>query len=460
MSGLMIFLAALVVLGPLIALHEWGHYIVARLCGVKVLTYSIGFGPKLLSWTSKKTGINYAFSAIPLGGYVKMLDEREGEVPTEQRHLAFNTQKSWKKIAIVAAGPLMNLLIALVLFSAIFMIPKADLATKIGSIIPDSPAATTILKKDDEIVAIDGNHIESWEDVNFALADRMGENGHIAVTIKPVENPQSEEVVQVPIRHFMQTEDNHTAGKDTMESLGILPWLPIIPAVIDNLDPNGAASRQGLQKGDVIMAINGKPITDWITMSRIVRENPEQLLQITVQRGGTSVTVPVMPQTKKTMMGAKIGYMGAGPQSIEVITPPEYKKTVVYSPLGAIKKAYQKTEYVSLMTLKSFGKMVTGQVSLDNISGPITIAKVAHQSFHVGLEAVLGFMGLISLSLAVMNLLPIPVLDGGHIVMYSYEAIRGKPLPQKTQEWGMKVGLALLACFMLLAIGNDISRLF
>ena len=175
MSAVMIFLAALVVLGPLIALHEWGHYIVARLCGVKVLTYSIGFGPKLLSWTSKKTGINYALSAIPLGGYVKMLDEREAEVAHDQRHLAFNTQTPWKKIAIVAAGPMMNLLIALVLFSAIFMIPKQDLATKIGTIIPDSPVAQTVLQKDDEIIAVDNHRVQSWEDINFALADRMGE---------------------------------------------------------------------------------------------------------------------------------------------------------------------------------------------------------------------------------------------------------------------------------------------
>lgn len=460
MTVLMIILAALVVLGPLIALHEWGHYIVARLCGVKVLTYSIGFGPKLLSWTSKKTGINYAFSAVPLGGYVKMLDEREGEVPANERHLAFNTQKPWKKIAIVAAGPLMNLLIAVVLFSAIFMIPKPDLATKIGSIIPDSPASMTALKKDDEIVAIDGSHIESWEDINFALADRMGEYGNIAVTVKPADNSTTEKTVQVPIAHFMQTADNHTAGKDSMESLGILPWLPTIPAVIDNLDPNGVATKQGLKKGDTITAINGKPINDWISMSRTVREYPEQTLQFSVLRDGQTITIPITPASKKTMMGAKIGYMGAGPKAVEVSTPPEYQKTVVYSPLGAVKKAYQKTEYVTIMTLKSFGKMLTGQVSIDNISGPITIAKVAHQSFFVGWDAVLGFMGLISLSLAVMNLLPIPVLDGGHIVMYGYEAIRGKPLPETAQDWGMKVGLALLACFMLLAVGNDISRLF
>ena len=460
MSAVMIFLAALVVLGPLIALHEWGHYIVARLCGVKVLTYSIGFGPKLLSWTSKKTGINYALSAIPLGGYVKMLDEREAEVAHDQRHLAFNTQTPWKKIAIVAAGPMMNLLIALVLFSAIFMIPKQDLATKIGTIIPDSPVAQTVLQKDDEIIAVDNHRVQSWEDINFALADRMGEYGTIAITVKPAQNPQTPTTVSVPIQHFMQTADNHTAGKDSLESLGMLPWVPHIPAVIDNLDPNGAGAKQGLQKGDTVTAVNGKPINDWITLSRTVREYPEQLIQFTVLRDGKSLTVPLIPQSKKTMMGAKIGYMGASPKPIEIITPPEYQKTVVYSPLAAISKGYQKTQYVSLMTLKSFGKMVTGQVSLDNISGPITIAKVAHQSFNIGWEAVLSFMGLISLSLAVMNLLPIPVLDGGHIAMYAYEAICGKPLPEKTQAWGMKVGLVLMACFMLLAVGNDISRLF
>lgn len=460
MTLILTILAAIIVLGPLVALHEWGHYIVARLCGVKVLTYSIGFGPKLLSWTSKKTGINYALSAVPLGGYVKMLDEREGEVDPNERHLAFNTQKPWKKIAIVAAGPIMNLFIALVLFASIFMIPKEDLATKIGSVIPNSPAATTMLKKDDEIVAVDGNRIENWEDINFALADRMGEDGQVALTIKPAQNPQTTTTVAVPITHFMQTDGNRTSGKDSMESLGILPWLPTIPAVIDNLDPQAAASKQGLRIGDTVTAINGQPVNDWITMSRMVRDSPEKPLKFTVMRDNKPVNVTITPQVKKNMMGAKMGYMGAAPKPVTITTPEAYKKTVVYSPLGAIKKAYQKTQYISMMTLKSFGKMVTGQVSVDNISGPITIAKVAHQSFQIGWDSVLGFMGLISLSLAVMNLLPIPVLDGGHIVMYAYEGLFRRPMPERVQAVGMNIGLVLLAGFMLLAIGNDILRLF
>ncbi|MFW2176234.1 MULTISPECIES: RIP metalloprotease RseP [unclassified Moraxella] len=455
MTFLLTVLAAIVVLGPLVALHEWGHYIVARLCGVKVLTYSIGFGPKLLSWTSKKTGINYAVSAVPLGGYVKMLDEREGEVDPKERHLAFNTQKPWKKIAIVSAGPMMNLIIAVFLYWLLFVSPSEVLATKVGSIVPNSPVSHTSLQVGDEITQVDGENVQSWQDINYSLADRMGETGNVQLT---VQNLKGQANIAVPISQFMKTEIG--SSNNPIDSLGAIPWQPKIPPVIGEIVPNGSADRQGLQVGDVIKTVNGQPIGDWLSFSKIVKDNPEVALNIGIERAGQAKTLSVMPQAKKDTMGQRFGQIGAGVKQAQVVVPPEFKKTIQYNPIEAMGKALHKTTDLSMMTLKSMGKMVTGLIGVENLSGPITIAKVANQSFSIGWEAVLSFMAIISLSLAVLNLLPIPVLDGGHIVMYGYEAVFGKPMPKQVQTIGMNIGLALLGCFMLLAIGNDISRLF
>lgn len=458
MTLLMTILAAIVVLGPLVALHEWGHYIVARLCGVKVLTYSIGFGPKLISWTSRKTGINYALSALPLGGYVKMLDEREGEVAAHERHLAFNNQTPLKKIAVVAAGPLMNLLIAVLLFWVILLVPKTMLATKIGSIAPNTPASHAALAVGDEITAIDQTRVQNWQDINFALADRMGETGKIVLTVS---NAQGTHDVAVPITRFLQAENHH--DKQTAESpidgFGAIPWQPKITPVIQAITPDSAAARQGLQVGDTITAVNGQPIDDWLSFASIVRQNPETLLHITVMRNLQPVTLQIMPQGKKDVMGNRVGQIGAQANTDNIQIPAEYQKTVRYTPVQAADKAVTQMADLSLMTLKSMGKMLTGQIGVENLSGPITIAKVAHQSFGINWQAVLSFMAVVSLSLAVLNLLPIPVLDGGHIVLYAYEAVFGKPMPERVQAIGMNIGLVLLGGFMILAIGNDISRL-
>ena len=455
MTFILTVLAAIVVLGPLVALHEWGHYIVARLCGVKVLTYSIGFGPKLLSWTSKKTGINYAVSAVPLGGYVKMLDEREGEVHPKERHLAFNTQTAWKKIAIVAAGPVMNLIIAMTLFWVLLMSPHTILATKIGSIAPNTPASHSRLQISDEITAIDSKKVESWQDINYALADKMGDTGTIAVTVN---HSNGISQVAVPIDKFMKS--NNGKSTNPIDALGAIPWQPKITPIVGEIAPNSAAFNQGLKTGDLITVVNGQPITDWLSFSQIVKNNPETLLNIRVMRNGQPVQLQIMPQAKKDVMGNRFGQIGAGAKPSEVHIPAEYQKTIQYDAFTAVGKSAAQVVDLSKMTLRSMGKMITGKIGLENLSGPITIAKVANQSFSIGWEAVLSFMAIISLSLAVLNLLPIPVLDGGHIVMYAYEAIRGKPLPENFQAVGMNIGLVLLGCFMLLAIGNDISRLF
>ena len=489
MTLALFLLAFAAILGPLVALHEWGHYIVARLCGVKVLTYSIGFGPKLASWTSKKTGTNYRISALPLGGYVKMLDEREGEVAEAEKHLAFNNQHPLKKIAIVAAGPVMNFIIAIALFWVLFLVPSEQLNTRIGSILPDTPAAAVNLPKGDKIVAVDGHQVQTWEEVNYRLADRMGETGTVAVSLETV-NPkvqqsatdatavnatadyrQASQVeankvaitkVEVPIENFMQGEQS---GKDTLTSLGVMPWQPHIEPIVGQLTEDGAAIRQGMKVGDKIIAINKQPVDDWLVATRIIRDNPETLLTFTVLRKdeqgqSREIDLQIMPQGKKGNAGQHYGQIGAGINPIEIVVPDDYKTMVSYDPMTAIGKAFAKTGQLASMTLSSMGKMITGKVGLDNISGPITIAVISKQSFEISWEQVLANAGIISLSLAVLNLLPIPVLDGGHLLYYLIELIRGRPVSERMQIIGFNIGFLFLLGFMILAITNDFSRYF
>ncbi|MGB2785132.1 RIP metalloprotease RseP [Psychrobacter sp.] len=458
MTFLLTLLAAIFVLGPLIALHEWGHYIVARLCGVKVLTYSIGFGPKLFGWTSKKSGIDYRISALPLGGYVKMLDEREGEVAKAEQHLAFNRQHPLKKIAIVAAGPIMNFIIAIALFWVLFMTPSEQLATKIGQVLPETPAAMAQLPVGDKIVAIDGHEVQTWEGINYRLAGRMGETDNVSITLQSeAQADNAIKTYQAPVSQFMQ---GSAQGKDALTSFGMLPWQPDIAPIVGDLTADGAASRQGLKVGDRIIAINDQPIKDWISATRIIRDSPEILLNFTVLRDGKTVQLQIMPQGKKDNLGNDYGQIGAMVAQSEIIIPDAYKTTVAYGPGESLVKSFEKTEQLAVMTVSSMGKMLSGMIGLDNLSGPITIAKVAKQSFDISWQMVLSTAALISLSLGVLNLLPIPVLDGGHIVYYLIELIRGKPLSEGVQMIGLNIGLLLLAGFMVLAIGNDISRLF
>ncbi|ABE75486.1 RIP metalloprotease RseP [Psychrobacter cryohalolentis] len=457
MTFLLTLLAAIFVLGPLIALHEWGHYIVARLCGVRVLTYSIGFGPKLFGWTSKKSGIDYRISALPLGGYVKMLDEREGEVAKDEQHLAFNRQHPLKKIAIVAAGPIMNFVIAIALFWVLFMTPSEQLATKIGQVLPDTPAAIAQLPAGDKIVAIDGHDVQTWEGINYRLAGRMGETANISVTLQSEANNNATKTYQAPVKEFMQ---GAAQGKDALSSFGMIPWQPNIAPIVGDVTPDGAASRQGLKAGDRITAINDEAINDWISATRIIRDNPETLLTFSVLRNDKPIELQIMPQGKKDNLGNDYGQIGAMVAQSEIVIPDAYKTTVVYGPAESLIKSFEKTEQLAVMTVSSMGKMLSGMIGLDNLSGPITIAKVAKQSFDISWQMVLSTAALISLSLAVLNLLPIPVLDGGHIVYYLIELIRGKPLSEGVQMVGLNIGLLLLAGFMVLAIGNDISRLF
>lgn len=451
MSILFIVLAAIFLLGPLIAIHEFGHYWVARKLGVKVLVYSIGFGPTVLNWTSKKSGIQYRLSALPLGGYVKMLDEREGDVKPEDLPFAFNRQSPWKRIAIVAAGPLINLIFAVLLFWILFLPQQEQLNTRIGKVMPETPAAIAGLQVGDKVVAIDGKTTPTWEALNFALVDRAGETGQIQVQ---AEHQGQLKNFSLPIQHFLKDQT-----QSALDTLGFLPYRPKIEPVVDQLVPDGAANRQGMQKGDKIIAIDGVKTSDWFDVVDIVQKSPEKLLKIDVERQGKILQLQVMPQGKRDNMGNVTGMLGVQTKSAHITVPSQYKQTIQYTPVQAFGKAVQKTGEISSMILNSMTKMVRGLIGLENLSGPITIAKVAGQSAEMGWQTFISFMALMSVSLGILNLLPIPMLDGGHLVYYFIEAIRGKPVSEQIQMIGFKIGMVLLGSMMVLALFNDFMRL-
>lgn len=451
MNALFIILAAVLLLGPLIAIHEFGHYIVARKLGVKVLVYSIGFGPTVLKWTSKKSGIQYQISALPLGGYVKMLDEREGSVPEQDLPYAFNRQSPWKRIAIVAAGPLINLAFAVVLFWILLLPAQEQLSTRVGKVLPNTPAAEAQMHEGDKITAIDGMQVSTWEKLNFALVDRAGETGSIAVT---ADRAGEQKTFQLPVQDFLKDQ-----SQSPLDVLGFTPYRPHLPAVISKLSSDGAAVRQGMKAGDKIIAVNGVKMNDWFDVVQVVQASPEKLLKIDVLRGNQQLQLEVMPQGKRDNMGNVTGVLGVQSDPGKVTIPAEYKQTIQYSPVEAFTMAVDKTGQISSMILNSIVKMFRGLIGLDNLSGPITIAKVAGQSAEMGWQTFISFMALMSVSLGILNLLPIPMLDGGHLVYYFVELIRGKPVSEQIQLVGLKIGMVLLGSMMLLALFNDFMRL-
>ena len=451
MNALFIILAAIFLLGPLIAIHEFGHYIVARKLGVKVLVYSIGFGPTLLKWTSKKSGIQYQLSALPLGGYVKMLDEREGDVSEKDLPYAFNRQNPWKRIAIVAAGPLINLAFAVVLFWILMLPAQEQLNTRVGKVLPNTPAATVHMRAGDKITAIDGMQVSTWEKLNYALVDRAGETGTIAVAADRAGQIKN---FNLPIQNFLKDQ-----SQSPLDALGFIPYRPHLPAVITKLSEGGAAIRQGMKAGDKIVAINGVKMNEWFDVVQVVQASPEKLLKIDVLRNNQVVQLEVMPQGKQDNMGKVTGVLGVQSDPGKVTIPAEYRQTIQYTPVEAFTMAVDKTGQISSMILNSIVKMVRGLIGLDNLSGPITIAKVAGQSAEMGWQTFISFMALMSVSLGILNLLPIPMLDGGHLVYYFVELIRGKPVSEQIQLVGLKIGMVLLGSMMLLALFNDFMRL-
>lgn len=445
-------LALIAALGVLIAVHEYGHFWVARRCGVKVLRFSIGFGPTLLSWTDKYN-TEYVVAAIPFGGYVRMLDEREAPVPDELLGQAFNRKPVMQRIAIVAAGPIVNLGFAVILYWAMFVNGVTGMVPVIGHVEPESLAQQSGLEVDYEIISIDGRKTPSWQDVNFALISRLGDDGEILMTVQ-ARNSDYRRTVEIPISQWMV--DQETTSPLTL--LGIQRVELSLPPVIGGLQGDGAAEQAGFLEQDLVLRVEDQEVYTWADWVEVIQANPGKNLTIWVQRNQQQLALVVAPKAVDLEDGRTIGRIGAMPYIPEEFGA-EHQRVVRYGVVAAWLPALEKTWQRIVLTYQSIWKMLKGIISVDNLSGPITIAQVAGTTASYGLEAFLGFIAYLSISLGVLNLLPIPVLDGGHLMYFFVELVSGKAVSERIQMMGVKIGLSLIMAFMLLALYNDIARI-
>ncbi|MCW1244668.1 RIP metalloprotease RseP [Pseudomonas sp. SAICEU22] len=450
MSALYMIVGTLVALGVLVTFHEFGHFWVARRCGVKVLRFSVGFGMPLLRWHDRK-GTEFVVAAIPLGGYVKMLDEREGEVPADQLDQSFNRKTVRQRIAIVAAGPIANFLLAMVFFWALAMLGSEQVRPVIGAVEAGSVAARAGLGAGQEIVAIDGEPTSGWAAVNLQLVRRLGESGSLQLMVRE-QGSTADSPRELVLDNWLKGADE----PDPIRSLGIRPWRPALPPVLAELDPKGPANAAGLKAGDRLLAFDGQPVSDWQQVVDSVRVRPDTKIMLRVERDGASIDVPVALAARGESK-APTGYLGAGVKAVD--WPPEMIREVSFGPVAAIGEGARRTWTMSVLTLDSLKKMLFGELSVKNLSGPITIAKVAGASAQSGVADFLNFLAYLSISLGVLNLLPIPVLDGGHLLFYLIEWARGRPLSDRVQGWGIQIGISLVVGVMLLALVNDLGRL-
>jgi len=450
MSALYMIVGTLVALGVLVTFHEFGHFWVARRCGVKVLRFSVGFGMPLVRWHDRK-GTEYVVAAIPLGGYVKMLDEREGDVPAELVDQSFNRKTVYQRIAIVIAGPVANFLLAIAFFWVLAMLGSQQVRPVIGAVESGSIAQKAGLISGQEIVSIDGEATTGWSAVNLQLVRRLGETGSIAVKVR-------DQGSDVDTPHTLVL-DNWLKGADEpdpIRSLGIRPWRPALPPVLAELDSKGPAQAAGLKTGDRLLALDGQPVNEWQQVVDWVRVRPDTKISLSVERDGATIDVPVTLVARGEGK-ATTGYLGAGVKGVD--WPAEMLREVSYGPVAAVAEGARRTWTMSVLTLDSLKKMLFGELSVKNLSGPITIAKVAGASAQSGVGDFLNFLAYLSISLGVLNLLPIPVLDGGHLLFYLIEWARGRPLSEKVQGWGVQIGVSLVVGVMLLALVNDLGRL-
>ncbi|ART63768.1 RIP metalloprotease RseP [Kushneria marisflavi] len=442
-------IAVIVVLGLLITIHEFGHFWVARRCGIRVLRFSVGFGKPLISRVDRY-GTEFALAAIPLGGYVKMLDECEGPVDPSEQHLAFNRQHVLKRIAVVIAGPLANFILAVVAYWVMFMAGTTAIVPMVGEVTPDSPAAHGGLKNGQEIVSVQGRQTPDWNGVNLALVAEIGATGHLEISTRDEQGRL--ESHQLPVDSFMARQD----PPEPLRTLGFAPWRPDIAPVIGQVLDNSPAAKGGLEPGDRIRAVDGQTISTWEALVSRVQAAANTPLELQIARAGRDMTVTVTPEGRE-QEGTMVGFMGAGAGSVS--WPQEYQRTLAWGPLGAMGQALSRTGEMTSLTVGSIGKMITGLISPSNLSGPITIARVAGDSARSGLESFISFLAYLSISLGVLNLLPVPVLDGGHLVYYVIELVRGRPVSERIQAFGLRIGMALIASLMLMAFYFDIMRL-
>ncbi|MDQ9091381.1 sigma E protease regulator RseP [Pseudoalteromonas haloplanktis] len=435
-------------LGILVTVHEYGHFWVARKAGVKVLRFSIGFGKPLIKWHDKHN-TEYVIAAIPLGGYVKMLDERVDDVPAEQRHLSFNAKSVQARIAIVAAGPMANFIFAIFALAVMYMVGVQSVKPVVGSITQGSRAEQAGIMPSQQIVKIGDDTIATWQDATFALMASLGEKS-VAVTVRDEQFQEQLKTINI---------DGWKLDKQDvppLASLGIVPYRPQATLTVATISANSAAAAN-LQAGDEIIAVDGETMTDWNQLVKVIQQSANKSLQFSVKRQDTIKSINVTPQGQRNNNGQLQGFLGVAP--VVEKWPEGYIETRHYGPLDSMVLGLSETWRLISLSFDMIGNLITGQVSVKNLSGPVGIAVGAGTSVSYGLVAFLSFLALISVNLGVFNLLPLPVLDGGHLMYYIIELFRRKPVSEKTQEFGFKVGALLLIFLTCFALFNDVSRL-
>jgi len=452
-NALVTILSFIVTVGVLVVIHELGHYAVARLCGVKILRFSVGFGRPLWMRRFGPDRTEWALASVPLGGFVKMLDEREGEVPAAEQHRAFNRKSVGARIAIVLAGPCANFLLAVLLYWGLFIAGLPGMKPVLGDPPRDSPAAVAGLANGQTITEVAGEAAATWNDVRWVLLKEAVKRGRVPIEVESSGGGHATRELDLS---GLSKDD---LDRDFLGKLGIRPFRPQVPAQLGRVLPGSAAERAGLQAGDRVVRVGEKPIATWFDFTAEVSAHPGVPLAIGLDRQGHRITVNATPEPAGEG-DARIGRLGveAGPELKRAYE--SMNTTVRYGPVEALPRAVQKVYDLSVFSLKMLGRMVIGEVSWKNLSGPITIADYAGQSAQLGWISYLGFLALVSVSLCVLNLLPIPLLDGGHLVYYLAEIVKGSPVSERTMEIGQRLGLALLLGLTFFAFYNDINRLF
>ena len=449
MTLLHTLIAFIVALGLLIVVHEYGHYLIARLCGVKVLRFSVGFGRPLITKQLKET--EWVIAAIPFGGYVKMLDEREGPVEPHEAHRAFNRQGVGRRFAIVVAGPVANFLFAIAVYAGLFMYGLPEARPVLGAAPEGTVAAAAGLRPGDTVRSIEGEAITTWQELRWRVLQAALQRKQLRLEIENERGHLGSATLD--LRSFPADD----VESDALERIGLRLFRPPLDPVIGQVVAGGAAERAGLAPGDRVLEVDGKPVATWEALVAAVQAKPEAALQLTVERAGARRAVEVVPAAVNAGQ-KRIGRIGAAPQ----LPPAHADKMVVRVQHGlgeSLWKALVKTGDIAVFSLKMLGKMLLGEVSWKHLSGPVTIADFAGQSAAMGWVSYVTFLALISISLGVLNLLPIPLLDGGHLMYYAIEIVKGSPVSERTMELGQRVGLALLLVMMAFAFYNDLNRL-